>query len=147
MDRRRSPAAPGITRQDRVTVWRLILTPAIQFRGDGVTRAVLLAGRFAIKVPKMRYGWRLFLQGLLANMQEREFSKAGWPELCPVLFSIPGGWLVVMRRARVMTDDEWPFFDAQAWAKASGKYIIPCEFKADSFGWLDGRVVVIDYGN
>jgi hypothetical protein len=95
----------------------------------------------------VRYGWRLFLQGLLANMQEREFARAKWPELCPVLFSLPGGWLVVMRRARVMTDDEFAAFDAQAWAAASGQYCVPCELKADSFGWLGGRVVSIDYGN
>jgi hypothetical protein len=36
---------------------------------------------------------------LLANMQERDLSKLGWPELCPVVFAVPGGRLVVMRRA------------------------------------------------
>ncbi len=45
----------------------------------GVTRTVFLCGRLAFKLPCMRYGWRLFLQGLLANMQEREFSRTRWP--------------------------------------------------------------------
>jgi len=119
-----------------------------EFHLNGVTRTVVLWGGLAFKFPKMRYGWRLFLQGLLANMQEREFGCAtGWAELCPVLWAIPGGWLVVMRRARVMTDSEFEAFDFQAWATNSGQRAIPCEMKADSFGWLEGRVVAIDYGN
>lgn len=112
----------------------------------GVTRHVLLVGRVAVKWPRLNYGWRLFLQGLLANMQEREFSRAGWPELCPVVWSIPGGWLVIMRRAQAVTADEFDSFDAAAWAQRQD-YVIPVEAKADSFGWLEGQLVAIDYGN
>ncbi len=56
----------------------------------GVTREVLLVGGFAVKLPKLTYGWKMFLCGLLANMQEREFASLRWPELCPVLFAVPG---------------------------------------------------------
>lgn len=111
----------------------------------GVTRRVLLIGRFAFKVPAMSE-WRLFLLGLLANMQEAVFSKCGWPELCPVLFSLPGGFLVVMKRARVLTDEEFKSIDAEGFVKREG-YTVPAEMKSDSFGWLDGRVVAVDYGN
>ncbi len=52
---------------------------------------------------------------------------------------------MVMRRVRVMTEEEFEAVDLQAWA--SGQYVIPCELKSDSFGWLDGRIVAIDYGN
>lgn len=109
----------------------------------GATRAVLLVGDAAIKVPRMTT-WRTFLNGLLANMQEREFSRAGWPELCPVLFSIPGGWLVVMRRAAPLTDAEWCTVHPE-WAER-GEYVVPVELKRDSFGVLGGRIVAIDYG-
>ena len=113
----------------------------------GCTRRVLLIGRYAIKVPAMRE-WRLFLLGLLANMQEAVFSKAGWPELCPVLFAVPGGFLIVMRRARVLTDEEFHALDLghTCWLDR-GDYVIPAELKSDSFGYLDGRLVAVDYGN
>lgn len=110
----------------------------------GVTRHVLLVGPWAVKVPAL-WSWKLFLCGLLANMQERSFASTGWPELCPVVASIPGGWLVVMRRARVMTDAEFDQFDAKAFCE-KGSHIIPAEAKANSFGWLRGRVVAVDYG-
>lgn len=113
----------------------------------GCTRIVVLVGRWAVKLPNFCDGWKLFLFGLLANMTERVFWKeGGWPQLCPVLFSIPGGWLVVMRRVREMTDDEFESFNSREWAER-GDYLIPCEHKSNSFGWLDGRIVCLDYGS
>lgn len=115
----------------------------------GVTREVFLTKRYAIKVPKFTYGWKQFLNGLLSNMQEREFSKTGWPELCPVVLSLPGGWLVVMRRARPLEDIEWDTFDVerfQGWTVPKAPYVIPVESKRCSFGVLDERIVAVDYG-
>lgn len=114
----------------------------------GTTRKVFLIGRYAIKVPAT-VEWRLFLHGLLANAQEAIFSKTGWPELCPVIFSVPGGWLLVMKRAKTLTDDEWISMDEQEIHQFVTKpdYTVPCELKPDSFGWLDGRLVVVDYGD
>lgn len=113
---------------------------------DGVTREVLLVGSWAVKLPKLTYGWRLFLQGLLANMQERQFAAAKWPELCPVIWGLPGGWLLVMRRAEPMTDAEWTKFDPERFCDRRD-YRVPAEHKRDSFGKLNGRIVVVDYGN
>jgi len=114
----------------------------------GTTRTVFLLWRFAIKVPAISE-WRLFLLGLLANMQERSFSRCKWPELCPVLCSLPGGWLIVMRRAKILTDTEWLSMDESEFEQFINKpdYRIPAELKSDSFGWLDGKLVVVDYGN
>lgn len=119
---------------------------AAKWNREGITREVLLIGRYAIKIPKLIYGWHKFLCGLLANMQEAQFGRAGWPELCPVLFHIPGGWLIVMRRAAPLEDDEWMAFDAEAFCNREDR-VIPAEPKRDSFGWLDGRIVAVDYGN
>lgn len=110
----------------------------------GCTRHVLLVGRWAVKVPAL-WSWKLFLCGLLANMQERTFAACGWPELCPVVWSIPGGWVVVMRRARVLTDAEFAAFDAPTFCQCEDR-LVPAELKANSFGWLDGRIVAVDYG-
>ncbi len=113
----------------------------------GVTREVILVGNVAIKLPKITYGWKMFLCGLLANMQEREFSGLSWAELCPVIFSMRGGWLVVMRRAKPLSATEWSSFDAETFCKRPDGSIIPAEFKPNSFGKLNGRIVAIDYGN
>lgn len=112
----------------------------------GVTREVFLTQHYAIKIPKLRYGWKLFLNGLLANMQERQFGTLGWPELCPVVFSLPGGWLVVQRRAAPLTDHEWVTFSARLRLHLS-RVAVFVEHKRCSFGVLDGRIVAIDYGS
>lgn len=118
----------------------------MEINRTGCTRIVVLVGEWAFKLPNFTDGWKLFLNGLLANMQERQFGETKWPKLCPILFSIAGGWLVVMRRVREMTREEFLSFDSRSWADC-GPYIIPCEHKANSFGWLNGAVVCIDYGN
>lgn len=104
----------------------------------GITRKVLLIHRWAIKIPTLRYGWAKLIQGLLANIQERIWSGSD-NRLCPVVFSIPGGWLNVMPRARVCKPDELDYADFRS---------LPFgDFKPDNFGWLDGHVVMIDYGS
>lgn len=132
-------------------------TPSnFQWVRTGVTRDVFLVGSLAFKLPKLTYGWKCFLQGLLANMQERQFAATGWPEFCPIRFSIPGGWLVVMSRARPLTAAELatapiemkPFaHGAVPWLTLDADYIIPVECKEDSFGVFEGRIVAVDYGN
>lgn len=111
----------------------------------GTTRTVILVRDWAFKIPSF-VEWRLFLHGLLANMQERKFARTGWPELCPVLWSLPGGWLVVMRRARPLTRAEFDDLDCEAWLNKAD-YCVPAEAKMDSFGWLGDKLVVVDYGN
>lgn len=111
----------------------------------GATRTVFLIFGLAIKTPST-CSWKLFLCGLLGNMQESLFSKTKNPWLCPVLFSIPGGWLIVMRRARSLTFQEFESTDIKAWLDSS-YYTIPTEIKIDSFGKLNGKLVVIDYGS
>lgn len=124
---------------------------SLQFDFTGCTRTVILTRRWAIKLPGLwAYSpcewWRGLLYGLLANMQEAKFSKTGWPELCPVSFALPGGFLVVMPRARVMSDDEFIAFDVKAFLDRPN-YTVPAEAKSNSFGFLDGRIVAIDYGS
>lgn len=111
----------------------------------GISRTVFLVGRYAIKVPCGRYGWAKWLRGLLANMQERSFGRAGYEGFCPVLFADPLGFVVVMRRADPL-DRELSDAEFEAFVNRDG-YILPVENKSDSFGYLDGQVVAVDYGN
>lgn len=121
---------------------------------SGASRYVILTKRYALKVPRWSH-WRTFLQGLLANMQESTFGSTGWPEICPVLFSLPGGFLVVMPRVRVLTMQEFLENEEQLSYMLSGcldtgerrrDYVVPAEMKPDSFGWYRGRLVAVDYG-
>lgn len=122
---------------------------------EGVTRIVLLVGPWALKFPRFGYGYAMGLRGLLCNLQERAIWTLGWPQLCPVLWAFPGGWLLVMRRARPLTEDEWQALDFEAFrwhrkTEIKGERMVegcvPVENKHDSFGIVDGRVVAVDYG-
>src|SRR5690349_13890132 len=78
----------------------------------GAVRTVILARGYVLKLPgrwswhARRWWWDFLLRGLLSNMQEARFAAEGWPELCPIRFQIAGGFLVVMPRARALTDAE-----------------------------------------
>lgn len=136
--------------------------------------AVKIAGHWTF--VHWRYWWRSLLTGLLCNMQERNFAQTGWEQLCPLRFYVFGGFLLVMPRTRPLTDVEWSQFDYRKFVTREDHYaecnydkratanvdqplaglflggaepeglVIPVEFKRDSFGVLDGRIVAIDYG-
>ena len=118
----------------------------------GVTRTVILTKRWAIKLPCLVYGWKYFLYGFLANMQELEWS--GFDErLCPIRFALPGGALVVMPRCEPLTDEEFCDSVAEDWNLmcdlSTGEKLcaeLPVEMKTCSFGRLNGRIVAVDYG-
>jgi len=111
----------------------------------GATRLVIFVGGWVLKIPSI-HSWKHFLWGLLGNMQERQFSKSDMEGLCPVIFSIPWGFLNVMPYARPFSDAEFLAFDFKSFTERED-YIIPVEHKTDSFGWLNGRPVAIDYGS
>lgn len=124
----------------------------------GITRTVILTRRYAIKFPSLRpYGdgltgllWSV-CRGILANQAEAQWWNVALPEmrqyLCPVRRSWLGGVVNVYPRCKpfevsdvlqeAMFERRWlplPELDPQ-----------PGDTKADNYGWLDGRLVVIDY--
>ena len=112
---------------------------------QGTTRIVFVTKHYAFKIPHLLNGWELFLHGLLANIQEKTFSDAKFDGLCPVKFYIWGGFLVVMPKARVFTEDDFKEFDFLEFCYRA-EYVIPAEYKHTSFGYWNHRVVAIDYG-
>lgn len=114
---------------------------------SGVTRTVILVGRWAVKVPSLRGGstggWlHSFCQGILANQSERAWHDfEGWDGLvAPVLHSWLGGIVQVYPRCEPIEDvDDY-------WAHAQPEMIPdPGDRKACNYGRLDGRVVRVDY--
>lgn len=119
----------------------------------GIMRTVYLTRRYAIKIPSPRFGWRMFIRGLSANLGEREYWRRWEGDtsfvvedrtysgmLCPVLWSSWGGWVIVMPRVEILTEEEY--------REDVGGPVLTAfhDSKADNFGWLDGRVVCVDYG-
>lgn len=107
----------------------------------GANRWVILTKRHAFKIPRPT-SWYAFLFGLLNNIHEARWSRQGTGR-CPVLFAAPGGLLIVMPRAAILTDDEFLAFDAGEFCET---HAVPAEHKPDSFGRLNGQVVAVDYG-
>lgn len=114
----------------------------------GATRWVLLFGNYAVKFPRPTH-YRNFLQGILGNDQELEWSRAfnGTRKLCPVLWCGPLRLILVMPRCAPMTDEDFPL-GMDEWRLIAPNVRIPVEMKASSFGRMtDGRMVAIDYGS
>lgn len=122
---------------------------------SGANRFVFVLWRYAIKIPNLS-SWKSFVRGLAHNMTEREFSRMGIPELCPVVFYVIGGFCNVMPRCEC---GFWPGWDDESCAlldewvaeaeksEHSALILNIVEMKQDSVGRLPcGRVVAVDYG-
>jgi len=118
--------------------------------GIGTNRFVLLVGPWAIKLARSAKGRR-------ACRHERAVWKryGGRPGngdlLCPILASDPFGLVVIMRKAQ---RTPWPFFSTwherqPQWEYWPGERDIPDpgEPQPKDWGVLDGRFVMVDYGN
>lgn len=118
----------------------------------GVTRTVILTKRYAIKLPCLVYGWKFFLYGFLANMQERAWAGSD-ERLCPIRYADPLGFFVVMPRCEPLTDTEFIREVAEDWPRIiddeTDQHFVrelPVEMKTCSFGRLYGKIVAVDYG-
>lgn len=113
----------------------------------GTTRLVIIAFNFVFKIPSPR-SYKSFLLGLMCNIQEKEFSaiEEMRHKVCPVLFYFPLGLFIVMPKARVLIKGELSRSYLQNFCE-NDDYIIPAEPKHDSFGYLNGNLVAIDYGS
>lgn len=110
----------------------------MQVDKTGITRTVVLTKTLAIKIPCLRYGWSIFLTGILCNLNERLWWNITHDErLCPVIFSEPIGLLLVMKRCPDV-DHLPPKEDFDC---------LPLDYKIDNFGYLNGKVVLRDYGS
>lgn len=121
---------------------------------NGVTRLVILTENYAIKFPRFDYGWRLFIEGVRSNLNERELWKIAQVPgnkinnvksyLCPVIWTSWGAWIIVMPKCEPA---KTPAEFAEIWITAFNVlYGIVGDIKDDNFGYLKGLPVMFDYG-
>lgn len=112
---------------------------------SGVSRLVLLLGDWAIKLPHPG-SWRRFLWGLQANMQERDWC--GVDRVAPLHYSNRYGLINIMARAdSVPFRDEYCFrwFARMIYSDHDCRDYMLHDPKSENYGWLNGRLVKIDY--
>jgi hypothetical protein len=114
---------------------------------NGSARLVLCFGHYVIKLPRG-------IEGCACNRHEatvwRRSSERGRQLLCPILIKAPFGLFLVMRRADIADEHDEKWRAARDAAYLSWDSLLPddeCPFepKACDWGWLDGRLVAVDY--
>lgn len=112
----------------------------------GSTRTVLLIGKVVVKVPSTRE-WRLFLRGLLANMQERQrWNGTRDARLAQVLWADPLGFVLIMERVSPLPRGFRKYH--LNWLLGRGRFDgLPMDPHLGNFGFRGRSLVLIDYGN
>ncbi len=111
---------------------------------QGCHRLVLILNKIVIKFPNPRYYWKWFIKGFKGNIQETQLSKMGNKHLCPILFSAPFGLFLIMKKAKSLTSSD---LEIDLYNFMEINNITSAENKMESFGWLNNRLVCIDYEN
>lgn len=116
---------------------------------QGATRIVLLFKQIVIKLPAVT-SWKLFLCGLLANIQENTFGRSGqYKELTKVHWMAPGGFLLIAERIAPVKHDGlfWVELEALALKSELAYEFIYSDAYPRNFGYRNGQLVKLDYGD
>jgi hypothetical protein len=115
----------------------------------GSTRLTILCGKWAIKIPYSKSEFYGYIHGILSgwksNRNEFVWSKCNketqmYSFLCPVRCSFLFSMIIVMDKATPISCSDFKNIDKQSFD--FGGY----EHKQDSFGKINGEVVIVDYG-
>jgi hypothetical protein len=119
---------------------------------SGITRTVLLVGRYAIKFPTLRGGsarkhsrLRFFCHGVLANLSELEWHEYFGDAVAPVLWSMGGLVNVYPRCEPFVSFEDDPAGRALDDVPSVIDDVRIGDLKHDNLGYLNGRAVWIDY--
>nr|DAO89143.1 MAG TPA: hypothetical protein [Caudoviricetes sp.] len=115
----------------------------------GRCRFVFFVGRYAVKIPRLD-SYEGFLQGLISNLNERRYRKPPNKHLCPIAYANCLGLLVVMRKAQAVIDIAQFNRDLDAICddeEGLGESFYQWDGTPKNFGYLDGHLVKIDYGD
>jgi hypothetical protein len=121
-------------------------SPMLTLHTAGTTRLTVCVGRYALKFGR----WR---RGRDANRREWIEWDRATPErremLCPILWAAPFGLVNIMRRAVPLTRDDQlrrlATDDFPDWDYMPGGPKDPFEHKESDWGYLEGRLVALDY--
>jgi hypothetical protein len=111
----------------------------------GRRRTVILTKKFAIKIPCIHRDFKSFLKGMIANIDESNEFLNGSDRLCPILISGFLGLFVVMPRCVVLTQDEFQKLGYDSFVRVDARTYLPVRPRAKNFGWLNGKIVAINY--
>lgn len=121
----------------------------------GCTRLVIESKNVVIKIPNFTYSWEHFIKGILGNINEvKTWRIANIKDshtydyrhlICPIVWSSWGSWVLIMKRVKTLSFDEWDKIE-DVDISMHKKY-----FEGDdtmsNYGFLDGKIVKIDYGS
>jgi hypothetical protein len=113
---------------------------------DAAITLAFCVGRYALKFARSR-------SGRAANGAERLEWQRATPErremICPLLWAAPSGLVNIMRRAIPLTrEQQLTLLDNDGfpdWDYRPGGPSEPFEYKESDWGYLDGRLVALDY--
>lgn len=103
-------------------------------------RTVLLIGRYAIKVPNMTND-QTFVRGMLSNVLEHNrWNRSKHPALMPVVFKLPFGLLLIMKRADIILERKLTVCEVDTLP------IYAFDNNGKNAGIHNNRLVIFDYG-
>jgi hypothetical protein len=120
--------------------------PGAELIRHGTTRAVICLPFMALKLAKGERGRRcnLFERDTFRRVDERRRAM-----LCPVLCCDPFGFVLIARAAKPLTERErdelWASDGFPDWDYVPPDEGEPFEYKPSDWGWLDGKLVALDY--
>lgn len=104
-----------------------------------------------VKIPNFTCQWSHFLRGIIGNISENQtwkwnsgkFEKGTSHLLCPVVWCSLGGWVLVMKKAKPITREQWEMItDISKFKK---------HFSGDdtmsNYGYYENRLVKLDYAD
>ncbi len=118
----------------------------------GTTRFVILTKRYAIKLPYIsfkKYGFTNFLCGLLANINESQYTEIYENEYgvkhLPIIFHIGFGIMNVMRRIEPIKKEDFIKINNSFKQKYGEMATMSNDTSYKNFGWYKGEIYCFDY--
>lgn len=118
---------------------------------NGCTRTVILIGKYAIKIPCLHYNYPMFIEGIRANLNERQYIC--FQDRAPIaktFYANRFGLLNIQERVRPVNNRGLFFTELEV---LCSKQHLPRDFymddpKPENFGYNSRNVLVkLDYGN
>jgi len=117
----------------------------------GSTRRVFVFRNFVIKIPNTQE-YKLFLNGILSNLQEKLFSKMNRLDLAKVKYCDRFGLILIMEKAKEFDYNNlnWLEFKnalEEKYKNDDMKEFMLSDAKPTNWGIINGELVKIDYGS